>query len=557
MAMPHADLIVTNGTILTMDENRPRAEAIAIAGGRILAVGDRDDVVALKASGTRVLDAAGASVLPGLIEGHMHLFPGATELDHLSLFGVHGFEALERKVRAYASANPDDTLLIGETADYTILGVKEPVTRHHLDRILSDRAFVMYAPDHHTAWANTIALERAGILRGGEVGVGNEIVMGSDGLATGELRENQAIEPVLRLSNRGLRYRLGLSTGGDPEPPATPAEREADKRTLLRGLEHVARHGITSFHNMDGNPYQLALLAEIEADGRLTARARVPFHMKNFMELDALETASRMAGSYASDTLASGFVKMFVDGVLDSSTAVLVTDYADAPGANCEPLFSPDHFARVAVEADRRGLQIAVHAIGDGAVRIVLDGYEAAAKANGLRDMRHRIEHIEVVHPDDIPRFKSLGVVASMQPPHAPGMAGLPLEPTVSRIGEDRWPYAYAWRTLREAGARLVFGTDWPVSPIDPMLAIECAVTRTVWKEGVPSQRQTLADTLASYTREAAYVERKDDRKGMLKQGFLADVVVLSEDIEKADPLGIHEIRPVATICGGRIVYEA
>ncbi len=551
------DLIIVNGRVLTMDPARPRAEALGITGNTIAAIGSLADVMAARKPSTRVLDARGGTVLPGLIESHMHLFPGAVELDQLSLFGISGFEALSDKVRAYAAANPHDTLLIAQAADYTILGGSETVTRQHLDRIVPDRPFLMFAPDHHTAWANTIGLERGGILRGAEVGVGNEIVMGTDGLASGELREGEAIEPVFQLTDKGLRYRLGLATVGDPVPPATPAERAADKLMLQRGLAHLARHGITSFHNMDGNPYTLSLLAELESEGKLTARGKIPFHFKNFMDLDELGVASAMARAYTSEKLHSGFVKVFVDGVIDSSTAMLLDDYADQPGRNCAPLFTPGHFRDVAVEADRRGLQIAVHAIGDGAVRMVLDGYEAAIKVNGARDLRHRIEHIELVHPDDIPRFKALGVVASMQPVHAPGMAGLPMEPTVSRIGRARWPQAYAWRTLRDAGARMTFGTDWPVSPVDPMLAIECAVTRSPWAEGMPEQRQTLDEALRSYTHDSAWVEHMEHRKGMLREGMLADVTVLSGDIESVEPGAIHTLKATATVCDGLVVYEA
>ncbi|TGV50908.1 amidohydrolase, partial [bacterium M00.F.Ca.ET.141.01.1.1] len=181
------------------------------------------------------------------------------------------------------------------------------------------------------------------------------------------------------------------------------------------------------------NLYQLELLAGLEKEGRLLCRTKIPFHFKNFMKLDMLEKASQMAASYKSEWLSSGMVKVFYDGVLDSWTAVMVDDYADRPGWRGEPLFSPEHFAEVAVEADRRGLQIAVHSIGDGAVRAVLDGYQAAAKKNGRRDSRHRVEHIEVTTPSDVPRFAELGVLASMQPPHPPGAMNFPLEPTISR----------------------------------------------------------------------------------------------------------------------------
>ncbi len=188
-----ADLVIHNARILTMDDEHPRAEAIALTANRITAVGRNADILALVGPNTRVVDAGGATVLPGFNEAHMHIFGGSVSLGELSLFGVKGFDTLSKAVKDYAAANPDLPLLIAQTADYTILSDTERVTRHHLDRIIPDRPFLMFAPDHHTAWANTIALEKAGILHGRDVGVGNEIVMGEDGLATGELRETNAI----------------------------------------------------------------------------------------------------------------------------------------------------------------------------------------------------------------------------------------------------------------------------------------------------------------------------------------------------------------------------
>ncbi len=551
-----ATIIITNGKVLTMDEEAPRAEAVVLHGQEIAYVGNNREALAFKSNGTRVIDAKGGTVMPGFVESHMHLFAGAAELDHLQLFGVHGFDELKTAVATYLRDNSGSDLIVGEQADYTILSKDEPVTRHHLDRIVAGRPFMMYSPDHHTAWANTVALERAGLLQGRKLGPGNEIVMGPDGLANGELREGEAIDPVRSLSTSGGRDRLGLTTGGEPNPRPTPAEFEHDLKVMKRGLDHCARHGITSIHNMDGNLYTLELLDELDRRGELLCRVRVPFHMKNFMAIAELEKASAMRKRHHSEKLASGFVKVFVDGVLDSWTAVMVDDYADRPGWRGEPLFTPEHFAQVAVEADRRGLQIAVHAIGDGAVRIVLDGYAAARLANGERDSRHRIEHIEVVHPADISRFRELGVIASMQPPHPPGCHGLPLEPTVSRIGEAKWPYAYAWNSLRAAGARLVFATDWPVSAIDPIRSVQSAMTRRVWKAGLPDHRQSLLQALASYTRDGAFAEFMETRKGMLKPGMLADVAILSGDLEAGGPEALHEIRPAVTICDGRVTYQ-
>ncbi len=550
-----ADLIVTNARVLTMDEGNPRAEALVVMDGEIAFVGSASDAAAWTGSGTTMIDAKGASVLPGFIESHVHLFMGAAELVHLQLFGVHGFDALSEKLKTYAAARPDDRVLFGQACDYTILDGRAP-TRHDIDRIVADRPVALVAPDHHTMWANTKALEMAGLLHGKACNPGNEVVMGPDGLATGELRESEAMTPVVHLAGES-RVRLGIQTGGEPLRKPTPQEWEADKAIMRRGLEYAASHGITSFQNMDGNLYQLEILAEIEAEGGLLCRGQIPFHFKKPMTLADLEKASRMAQDYASEWVSSGLVKVFMDGVLDSGTAYMIEPYGDMPGWRGEPYFSDAEFAELATEIDRRGLQIAVHAIGDGAVRTVLDGYEAAANANGARDSRHRIEHIEVTTDADIPRFADLGVIASMQPPHPPGSMGLPLEPTVSKIGRDRWRLSYAWRTIKETGAHVVFASDWPVSPIDPIAGIQAAIVRKRWADDLPDHAFSLHEAIAGYTVEGAYAEFMEHRKGRLKAGYLADIVVLSGDVEAVAPEALHEIRPVTTICGGRITYQA
>jgi len=555
--MTQAETIILNARVLTLDDDHPRAEAVALASGRILAVGSRAEIEALKGEGTQVIDARGGTVLPGFSENHMHLFSGAAELDHLQLAGVSGLTGLTAAIRDYAANRAQEKVLFGQGADYTILGPQERLTRHHLDAVLPDQPLVLFAPDHHTAWANTCALELVDLLHGAELGPGNEVVMGADGLATGELREMEAFSPLQKAGGFD-RYRLGLSTGGEPDPYPDDKEWETDIAVMRRGLDYCARHGITTIQNMDGNLYQLELLAEIEKrDGCLPCRVTIPFHFKNFMSLDMLEKASDLARRFTGDWLSSGLVKVFYDGVLDSWTAVMVEPYADKPGDCGEGLFTPERFREVAIEADRRGLQIAVHAIGDGAVRAVLDGYEAAQNANGRRDSRHRIEHIEVVHPDDIPRFAALGVTASMQPPHPPGCAGVPLEPTVSRIGRKRWPLSYAWRTLKDAGAHICFASDWPVSPIDPLVGIKAAVTRTRWADTDPDQSFSLMEALAAYCVEGARAEFHEDDKGRLRAGNFADLVILDGDIEAVAPEALHSLGVRKTICGGRVTFSS
>ncbi|MEP6827713.1 MAG: amidohydrolase, partial [Aestuariivirga sp.] len=415
--------------------------------------------------------------------------------------------------------------------------------------------FAIASADHHTMWANTKALEATGLLHGKTLGPGNEIVMGADGLANGELREVEAFGPIIKYSGED-RATLGLATGGEPQPAPSAAERASDIETIKRGLEWCAKHGITSIHNMDGNLYTLELLSEIEAQGSLLCRNKVPFHFKNFMKVEMLEKASLMAERYNSDFLSSGLVKFFYDGVLDSYTACMVDDYADRPGCKGDPLFTQEQFNEAAIEADRRKLQIAVHCIGDAAVRRVLNGYEAAQKANGKRDSRHRIEHVEVITESDIPRFHELGVIASMQPPHPPGAMDFPLEPTISRVGRKHWPLSYPTQTMKNSGAHVVFASDWPVARIDVLAGIQAAVTRKPWDAQNPDQSFSLMESLAAYTYEGAYAEHAEHKKGVLKEGYFGDVVILSGDIENTPPEALGTLHPVTTICGGKVTFE-
>ena len=549
---PFPDLIITNARILTMDADVPRAEAVALQGDRIVAIGNRAAIGALAGAPTRILDAAGRTVLPGFIESHMHLFTGGAELDQLQLGGVIGEAALTQVVRAYAAARRDSVIL-AQAADYGMLGA-QLITREVLDRVLPDRPLLLTSQDHHTMWANTAALRAAGILTGLVTPTGSEVVIGADGMATGELREGPAFAPVLRLAAAD-RSRLGLDTGGEPDPAPTAAEREIDRAAIRTGLAHAARFGITSITNMDGNRYTLELLSEIQAEGGLTSRVKVPFHFKNFMGIEVLEAASALSERWQGDWLSSGFVKMFMDGVIDSRTALMLHDYPDQPGWRGEPLFPAEQFARVATEIDRRGLQIAVHAIGDGAVRTVLDGYEAALQANGARDSRHRIEHIELIDPSDIPRFGKLGVMASMQPPHVIGVMDFPLEPTMTRFGQTRWGDLYCWRALTDAGAAICFASDWPVSDINPLRGISAALTRHPLAAGLADQRIGLLPTLAAYTSGGAYGEHAETSKGILRSGYFADLVVLSGDIEAVTAAGIASLSVDLTICGGRVTH--
>lgn len=553
--MTAADIVIENARVLTMDPDNPRATALAIVADRITAVGSRNDIAALRGPGTRVIDAGGATVMPGLVEAHLHLFAGAFGLRLLQLDGVHGLAALRDKVRAYADANRDEALLICKATDYNLFGDGVRTTRQMLDEALADRPVLYVAGDHHTAWANTIALERAGLLAGRDMPPGNEVVMAADGTAAGELREHAAYDPVMALRSSGGREGLGLA-GIEPDQ-VTPAQREEDIGVMMQGLRLCASYGFTALHNMDGNRYQLELLREIEERGDLICRVEVPFHLTPDKPLETLAEASVLADEFDTDRLSARRVKMFMDGVIDSSTAVMIEDYADRPGWRGEPLHSAERFCAAAIDADRRGLQISVHAIGDGAVRRVLDGYEAAAKANGKRDSRHRIEHIEVMHPDDLPRFVDLGVVASMQPPHPPGAMDFPLEPWLGHVGAARWPWSFPVQYLRDAGVPIAFASDWPVSDVNPMRGVKAAVMRQPWQAGHPSHSSTLHQALHGYSAGGAHAGFDEHRLGRLAPGMLADIVVMDRDLEAIPADELDRARAAITLCGGQVTWAA
>lgn len=551
----HPDLIVTNARILTMDPGRPRAESIAVSGDRIAAVGPRSGIEALAGPGTRIIDAHGATVLPGFVESHLHLVLGGAELAHLQLTHAEGIGAITRAFRDFAAKSPDAPLLMAQGGSYAMLD--HPMSRHDLDSVIADRPIAITAHDHHTVWANTAALKAAGILHGAPMPHGHEVVMGADGLATGELREFEAFAPVIALGGEA-RLNLGIATGGEPSPWPSVAEQAIDREKVARGLAHCARHGITAMVNMDGNRYTLELLDGLRREGRLIARVKVPFHFKPHMELSDLDRADAMTRDFADDWISSGFVKMFMDGVVDSRTAFMLADYPGHPGHRSEPLFAPDRFNAICTEIDRRGLQIAVHAIGDGAVRTTIDGYEAARRANGPRDSRHRIEHIELIAPDDIPRLARLGITASLQPPHPPGAMDFGLEPTIHTIGLDRLKNAYLWRTLAEAGAPLAFASDWPVTDVSVLRGLRAALTRRPFDApGCRDERVGLMASLAAYTRGGAYAAHWDRLTGTLAPGMAADLVVLSADIEATPPEAVDALSVALTMAGGRITHEA
>lgn len=536
-AQDQADLIITGARAFTANRRMPWAESVAVRGSRIVCVGPAADVDAWRGPRTRVVEGQGATLLPGLTDSHFHLQWGAANYEDALLEDIKGLDQLGAVLRSHAAQYPDKPWITGHRLAYDVLGPDRMLTRHDLDAIEPHRPVALMSFDYHALWANTRALELAGILHGAPVPHGSEIVMGADGLAAGPLIERDAFRRVL-----------------DAMPPPTAAERD---RLLTLALQEAAAWGITGVHNMDGDAAQMARYAARAAEGRLSLRMWITYSVAPQTPFAALaEEAAVLRDRYREGMVRTGCVKFFMDGVIDSFTGFMLEPYALKPDSCGDALWSAETFNRYAVEADRLGLQIVVHAIGDAAVRRTLDGFAAARAANGPRDSRHRIEHIEVLHPADLPRLQELGVVASMQPLHASRPDRNYFLYWTEIVGRRRWRHAFPWRDVHETGAPLVFGSDWPIVTMDPFRGIEALVTRQPWAEELPNQALDLAAALEGYTRVPAWVEFQEGEKGQLREGMLADLVLLDADLFALKSEEIAQVRPVLTVCDGKVVYE-
>ena len=534
----HADLIITHARAFTANPQQPHAQAVALQGNRIAFVGDDHDALAWAGPRTRIVDGQGATLLPGLIDSHFHLGWGTLDYEDVQLEEVHTLDDLTQTVHAYRAAHPDKQWIKGQRLAYDVAGGERMITRHDLDAIEPQRALALMSSDYHTLWVNTRGLELAGILHGAATASGSEVLMGADGLALGQLNERDAFRLVL-----------------DAMPQPDEAQRD---RLLALALAEAASWGITSVHNMDGDAAQLARYAAVAAQGKLSLRVYMAYSVRPHTPFAALaEEAAALARQYRTGFVRCAAVKYFMDGVIDSFTGYMLDPYALRPDTCGDALWSVEEFNRYAVESDRLGLQIVVHAIGDAAIRRTLDGFAAARRVNGPRDSRHRIEHIELLHPADLPRFAELGVVASMQPLHATRPERNYFMYWADVVGRGRWRDAFPTHDLHAAGAPVVFGSDWPIVSMDPFRGIEAAVNRRPWAAGLPNQALGLGDVLSAYTRMAASVEFQEGVKGRLAAGMLADLVLLDSDLLALEGDAIAHARPVLTVCDGRVVYEA
>ncbi|HYI66117.1 MAG TPA: amidohydrolase [Candidatus Limnocylindrales bacterium] len=542
--MAEPDLIIHNGRIFRSGPpgSLPgaSASAVSVGAGRIQAIGDERQARDWAGPTTATFDARGGLIMPGFNDAHMHLRDGAISLDRLDLFGLASLDAVQDAISSYAAARPDQPWIAGRGWLYAAFPRGMP-TRQQLDAAVPGRPAYFECFDGHSGWANSRALELAGITGETIDPPDGRIVRDATGQPTGALKE-RAVELVDRL----------LPVPDDDELPAL----------FERALRRAAALGITAVQDAWGRPDELRILRALEADGRLPVRFRLALEM--LPGLDRERHSARLDGFEAlraekpdGQRLRTGILKSFLDGVVEARTAHLLRPY---PGTETrgDPRWQDIELREAVALADERGWQVELHAIGDAAVRQALDAFAALGPGRAAA-RRHRVEHIETIHRDDLPRFAQLGVVASMQPMHAVAGGGQVdvwrdnLDPAVAESG-------WRLRSLLRSGAVLAFGSDWPVVPIDPMLEIHAAVRRQT-PDGEPSggwlpeEGVAVADALAAATWGSAYAEHTERERGHLAPGAMADVVVLDRDLLREDTRAIAGTRVLLTVVGGEVVH--
>jgi predicted amidohydrolase YtcJ len=541
VASSESSLLLTGARVYTADPSVPWAEALVVRGSRLLYVGSEAEARERAGTGVEELHVPGGLAVPGFNDSHIHMSMGAHALTSLNLEGTTSVRELQARLEAYASDHPDRPWIEGYGLPYEPFLAAANMPRTALDTAVSDRPVFIYAFDTHTAWCNTTALARSGIEHGSDLALPNEVVVDERGLATGMLKARLAIDLVRRLL-------------------PTPSDEELDDMLVL-AMQHVNRLGITSVQNMDGWPERLEQYDRLHERGDLTVRACHYLNVHDDTPRELLRDLAGLLGEYLTPWNRMGGIKLFIDGVVEAKTALMHEPYADGTGDVGVPDMDLDHYRDLVIRADALGMDVATHAIGDRGSELALDAYSAALEGNGSVDVRHRIEHIEVLAPHNRSRFRELGVTASMQPLHAAPTGDPQFTPWTALVGPQREPFAFAWQSLLTAGAPLSFGSDWPIVSPDVRLGLHAAMTRADtagdpaggWQ---PQQCLTLAQALNAYTTGAAYAEREEGRKGTLEHGMLADIVVFERDLFTLDPGEIPSVDIVLTIVDGRVVHR-
>jgi predicted amidohydrolase YtcJ len=530
-----ADLVITHAKIWTGAVARPDAAALAVIGDRIVDVGSAEDIERWRGPDTRVIDAGGRRILPGFNDAHVHFVDGGLQLDNVDLKDAGSPEEFARRIGDRAKTTPaGEWILGGDWDDQRWTPARLP-TRAMIDAVTPSTPVFVNRYDGHMSLANSVALSLAGVTRATPDPAGGTIVRDAAGEPTGVLKDAAMgyVDKVI--------------------PRLTPAKRE---RAVKRALAHAASLGVTSVQHMNPAYDDIAIYADLANRRELTARIYAA-PMETGWEDQARVGIRR---SFGSPWLRIGALKGYADGSLGSTTAYFFNPYDDAPetrGLLSDEMNPLEAMRSRLVDADRAGLQLCIHAIGDAAISQILDFYADIVRTNGDRDRRLRIEHAQHIAPKDFDRFGALHVIASVQPYHAIDDGRW----AERRIGAERIKTTYAFRTLLDKGVRLALGTDWYVAPLDPIQTLYAATTRATldgknpngW---VPEQKITIAEAVSAYTAGSAYAEFQESEKGTLERGKLADLVLLSDDIFTIPSAAIVNVKVTMTIVGGKVVFQ-
>ncbi len=535
-----ADLVIINGKVLTIDRDNPLAEAVAIRGESIIAVGTAGKISSLIEKGkTRVIDARGRLVIPGFNDAHVHF--GPLDPDYIELRYTTDPSVITRKVKEQVEKSKPGQLIEGGHWEHEMFIDRQWPAKELIDAVSPDNPVVLSRADGHSVLVNSYVLKKSGITKDTPDPFGGEIQKDPvTGEPTGILKESAE-----RLIKTGA-----VKTDRTPEEEAARV-----KQGYLLALKEAAEYGVTSVQipgSADFSAYE-----NLQAEGSLTARIDIGKPLTS--DTERLKQYNELKKKYpaASNWIRFGYLKAFIDGTIGSGTALMHEPFTDNPGTSGLSMMPYEEFEKMVVAADSMGFQIGVHAIGDKGNNWTLNAYEKALNLNGRRDSRHRDEHSQTLSQTDIPRFGELGVIASMQPTHCISDKKF----CEKRIGTERSRGAYAWRSLLNSGAKIAFGTDYQVEPLNPMEGLYAAVTRKdrLGEEGegwFPEEKLTMEEAIELYTLGAAYAQFMEDRKGIIKPGYLADIVITDRDLLTIQEDQIMKTRVDFTITGGRVVYE-
>ena len=531
-----ADVVFTGGKIWTVDAASPQVEALAVRQGRIVVLGTDAEVRALVGAKTVVVELRGRRVIPGVYDSHVHWLGGGMQLARVELKDAANEAEFGRRLAAFDGTMPRDRWMLGGNFDHDRAFNGRLPTAATIDKFVKNRPVFLRRYDGHMAVVNTAALKLANVTAETKDPPGGVIERLADGKTPSGVLKDNAMDLVDRL----------IPEPGDDEIA------EAVRASMLA----AAAVGVTSVQDMEGSSAAtrrklMRVLQQLARRGELTCRIDMRWPIGGQKELSDLG----VEGNFGGDFVRVGGVKGFMDGSLGSSTAKMFDPYAIDATTSGVYVTEPPTMRELVTRADKAGLSVAIHAIGDEANSRLLDLFADATKANGPRDRRFRIEHAQHLRPADYGRFKELNVVASMQPYHVADDGRW----AVGRIGATRCASSYAFKSLSDAGARLAFGSDWPVAPLDPFVGIDAAVTRRTldgknpggW---FPEQRITIAQAVEAYTLGSAYAAHQEADRGSLSVGKLADFVVLSQDAFDAKEIGAT--KAVLTVVGGKVVYE-